>query len=281
MYFAFPRLDFAPGTTRGAKGGSKKNSEHDLSEEDSSSDEKDLGNQGPGVTDKQLESVSLLVKSAVSAAVTQVLPLANFNSPQNASGSASSATSAQLGDVNNPGLLTNSTQEEEGEVPDEQMDCYEWALVALLGNMLITGPEMSDIVGRLLERCLGAPLDEKVVQAKHDAFPRPANLVNLSSPHQLHDFWECLNGSSESVQRNSVTGNSKLSGGWHDRCGTTSGEIARTKVLVGCSDLGRERLPEQVTELMSMYVELMDSLIIFVRAMADLTSTSRKMFRSD
>lgn len=59
---------------RANKGGTK-NSEHHLSEEESSSDVETSG-KGLTLTDNQMESVSLLVRSAVSAAVVQVLPLA-------------------------------------------------------------------------------------------------------------------------------------------------------------------------------------------------------------
>lgn len=62
------------------------------------------------------------------------------------------------------------------------MDEYEKALVNLLGDNQVTGPEMLDKVGCLLERCLGAPLDDKIVKQKRDSYPRPDNIKNLKVP---------------------------------------------------------------------------------------------------
>lgn len=171
----------APTQMRGKKA-DPKSEEHRLSEEESSSE----GETEKGLTlsDKQMASVSLLVRSAVSAAVAQVLPLANLTAAQNAAGSASADASAQH-DLTGKMAYDNKNKDDEhedGEVRDEVLDDYERALSTLLGDTLITGPDISDKVGRLLERCLGSPLDDKVVKEKRDAHPRPANLDNLKVP---------------------------------------------------------------------------------------------------
>lgn len=43
----------------------------------------------------------------------------------------------------------------------------------------------------------------------------------------------------------------------------------------------KEKLPHQINKLTAMYVELMDSLILFVKSMRDLTSIRRRMFKND
>lgn len=47
---------------------------------------------------------------------------------------------------------------------DEELD--EKELSNLLGDAKITGPEISERISRLLERCLGKPLDEKIVKLR-------------------------------------------------------------------------------------------------------------------
>lgn len=46
-------------------------------------------------------------------------------------------------------------------------------------------------------------------------------------------------------------------------------------------DADKEHMPEEIKNLTGMYVELMDSLIMFVRVMGDMTNIRRKMFRAD
>lgn len=128
--------------------------------------------------------MSLLVKTAVAAVVAQILPLANQNN-QNAPGWASPGTSAQNkhGDCNDKNPTNQDDKEQEdGEVKYEELDDYEKELQNLLGDAKVTGPEISEKISHLLERCLGNPLDEKVVKLKRDAFPTPENVNNLKVP---------------------------------------------------------------------------------------------------
>lgn len=114
-----------------------------------------------------METVSLLVKSAISAAVAQVLPLTQRFSSQNALGGASTSASAQMEDnEEDRSSSKHPATGEEGEVHDEELDEYERALISLLGDNKITGPVISEKIGRLLERCLGSPLDDKIVKQK-------------------------------------------------------------------------------------------------------------------
>lgn len=117
-----------------------------------------------------MQTVSLLVRSAVSAAVAQVLPLARTQTPSashDAKGLASPPSSSTHGGLNYNNNTTGKTSDpmEDGEVRDEQLDEYErrWKFS---WTRDLTGPEISDKIGRLLEHCLGAQLDEKVVRRK-------------------------------------------------------------------------------------------------------------------
>lgn len=49
----------------------------------------------------------------------------------------------------------------------------------------------------------------------------------------------------------------------------------------GLDDREKEALPEQIQQLTAIYVHLMDSLIMLVRAMGDMTNFRRRMFRND
>lgn len=149
---------------------------HGLSNSSDSEGEKEKEGKPPdplALSGIQLETVSLLVISAIAAAAAQVLPLANQNN-QNASGLASPGTSAQLqnGDLSNVNMRCGDDEEqEEGEVQDAELDEYEKELQSLLGDAKVTGPEILERISRLLERCLGNPLDEKVIKLKRDAYP--------------------------------------------------------------------------------------------------------------
>lgn len=156
-----------------------------------SSDSEDEKNKNKGdseafsLSEQQLATVSQLVKSAVSAAVAQVLPLAQLN--HNTSGQASPGTSAQTKfDSPSNGFSDsrnqNESMQEDGEVIEDELDEYEKELRNLLGDAKVTGPNISEKVSRLLEKCLCNPLDEKVVKLKRDAYPRPDHVSNLKVP---------------------------------------------------------------------------------------------------
>lgn len=179
----------APTNTRQAKLAGKDTRNHELSDSEVSDDgKKEETPKDPlALSPNQLETVSLLVQSAVAAAVAQVLPIARQNS-QNAMGFASPGTSAQ--DQQSPGFSTDSRnddsqnkgKEEEEVTHDKELDKYEKSLKALLGDAKLTGLEIFDKIGGLLEKALSNPLDEKVVKLKRDEYPRPDNVNNLQVP---------------------------------------------------------------------------------------------------
>lgn len=91
------------------------------------------------------------------------------------------AQDSNINNSNSGSLYNPNPPIKDGEVQDEELDEYKKALVALLGDK-ITGPEILEKNGKLLERCLGTPLDEKVVKQKCDAFPISENIANLKVP---------------------------------------------------------------------------------------------------
>lgn len=270
-------------TTRAKKSGnSKEKPEHNISEGDSSGEEqtKETGNNALEFSEKQMETVSLLVRSAVSAAVAQVLPLARTqmgSSSHNASGQASPPSFSAQGDSSK----VNNEHLEDGEVEDEQLDEYEKALMTLLGDNKVTGPAISNKVGRLLERCLGAPLDDKVLKEKRDAYPRPENIANLKVPRTNSLIFNKATVGHQNLDRGMQLTQSYLVGGIVAVGRQAEKLLGLRKWAASLDEREKESLPEEIGNLTGIYVELMDSLILFVRAMGDMTNTRRKMFRGD
>lgn len=275
----------APGTTRQSKAATGK-VDHEISEEDSSGDEG--GKKSFSFSDKQMETVSLLVKTAVSAAVAQVLPLTQRLNSHDSSGGASSGASAQDGfNVNNSSSNSddrhgsNAGNNEEGEVYDEELDEYEKSLIALLGDNKITGPEISEKIGRLLERCLGSPLDDKAVKLKRDSFPRPENIQNLKVPRTNPEVFTKASVDHQNLDRGLQLTQSFMVGGIIAVARQAEKLLSLRNWAASLETEEKECLPEQVKQLTSMYVDLMDSLILFVKSMGDLTSIRRRMFKND
>lgn len=278
----------APTNTRQSKTAKPPSNDHDISNSSDSDGEKEGGGktnpQDPmALSENQLETVSLLVKSAVAAAVAQVLPLANLNN-HNASGFASPGTSAQPqngGPYDQNKTRQENDEQEDGEVKDEELDEYERELQNLLGDAKITGPEISDKISRLLERCLGNPLDEKVVKLKRDAYPRPENVNNLKVPRTNPLIFAKISSEHQGLDRAMQVTQSYLASG------ITAVGIQAEKLLGlrtwanGLESDEKENLPEQIQQLTGIYVHLMDSLILLIRTMSDLTSLRRRMIRND
>lgn len=245
--------------------------------------------QGKGdfdLSEKQMQAVSFLVKSAVSAAVAQVLPLTQqLANSHDASGAAFSGSSAHnSGDVNNSGDNRNTEENrdtEEGEVHDEVIDEYERSLIALLGDTKVTGPEISDKIGRVLERCLGSPLDDKIVKQKRDSFPRPDNIKNLKVPRTNPEVFNKASVDHQNLDRGLQLTQSFMVGGITAVARQAEKLLSIRTWVAGLEAEERERLPEQIKNLSAMYVELMDSIILFVKSMGDITSSRRKMFKND
>lgn len=285
--FRFAKM--APGTTRQSKAAAKNQNEHEISEEDSSADdsEKEFS-----LSDKQMNAVSFLVKSAVSAAVAQMIPLTQqLTKPQHAPGEASSSASAQGSngayssshdrtlpeDQNPPG----NAGTEEGEIRDEVLDDYEKSLIALLGDHKVTGPVISDKIGRVLERCLGSPLDEKIVKQKRDAYPRPDNIKNLKVPRTNPEVFTKASVDHQNLDRGLQLTQSFMVGGLV-AAARQAEQLREIRTWVGgLEEEEKEKLPEPIRKLSTMYVELMDSIILNVKSMGDITNIRRRMFKND
>lgn len=272
----------APSNTRQNK--AAKNA-HDVSSSDSE-DEKGKNSNNPeplALSEAQMGVVSLLVKSAVAAAVAQVLPLRE-NLTQNASDMASPGTSAQDKQTAGSGgdsETRNSENQEDGEVIDEELDEYERELRALLGDAKVTGPEISEKSSRILERCLGNPLDEKVVKLKREAYPRPENVNNLKVPRTNPLIFAKISSEHQGLDRAMQITQSYLVGGI-TAVGQQAEKLLGVRTWVsGLDQEDRERLPEQLQHLTGMYVHLMDSLIMLTRTMSDMTNLRRRMIRND
>lgn len=129
---------------------------------------------------------------------------------------------------------------------------------------MVTGPEISNKVGRLLERCLSAPLDKKVVKMKPDAYPRPENITNLNVPRTNSLIFNKATNSHQNLDRSLQLSQSHLVGGIVAVGRQAEKLLGLRSWAASLEEAEKENLPEEVSKLMSMYVELMDSLILFV-----------------
>lgn len=143
------------------------------------------------------------------------------------------------------------------------------------------GPTISDKTGRLLERCLGSPLDEKVIKQKRDAFLRPENISNLKVPRTNPIIFNKASTAYQNLDSCLQLAQSYLIGGMVG-LGRQAEKLSGLRFsAAGLGESEKENLPEEISKLTTMYVELMDSLILFVRIMSDLTNIRRKMFKTD
>lgn len=142
--------------------------------------------------------------------------------------------------------------------------------MTLLGDA--KGLEISEKVSQLTERCLGNPLDEEIVKLKRDAYPRPENVGNLKVP-----------------RTNPLVFSKILSG--HQGLGRAM-QVTQSFLIGGIMAVGfqAEKLLglrswafglEQIQQLTGIYVHLMDSLIMLVHTMGNMTNLRRRMIRND
>lgn len=161
------------------------------------------------------------------------------------------------------------------------MDEYEKELLALLGDAKVTGPDISERVGRLLERCLGNPLDEKTVELKREAYPRPDNLSNLKVPRTNSIIFAKISSEHQGLDRAMQVTQSYLVGGITAVGYQAEKLLGLRKWVANLEQEEKDRLPEPLQQLTGVYVHLMDSLIMFVHAMGDMTNLRRRMIRND
>lgn len=77
----------------------------------------------------------------------------------------------------------NSDSEDDNkQLPEDEVDEYDKSIGDLLGNQEKVGPDISDKIGRVLERCIDPILDDKAAREKRESFLRPGNVVNLKVP---------------------------------------------------------------------------------------------------
>lgn len=110
---------------------------------------------------------------------------------------------------------------------------------------------------------------------KRDEYPRPENVSNLQVPRTNRIIFKKATTDHQFLDRNLPVTQSYLVGGI-----TAVGRQAER--LLGlrtwASNLEQEekdQLPDEISQLTGIYVHLMDSLILLVRVMADLTNIRR------
>lgn len=155
-------------------------------------------------------------------------------------------------EVNKPDL-SNKEHDEEGEVKDEELDDYEKELLSLLGDAKVTGPEISKKISRLLERCLGNPLNEKVVKLKRDAFPRPENVSNLKVPRTNPIIFAKISSEHQGLDRAMQVTQSYLFSGITAVGRQAEKLLGLRKWAARLEQEEKENLPNEIQQLTAIY----------------------------
>lgn len=134
-----------------------------------------------------------------------------------------------------------------------------------MGNQEKVGPDISDKIGRVLERCIDPILDDKSAKEKRDSFPRPGNVVNLKVPRLNNLIYKKISSERQWVDRNLQQTQSLLMAG----------------LTAVAYEAERDELPPEIARLGKSYVRLMDASLLFTKSVGDITSLRRKLVKND
>lgn len=246
---------------------------HEISDSNSDSErpkvsEKSVG--GGGFSAVQMKEFASMISAAMGSAFAQV-----------ASTHAQNDALLPPKSKQDGGALSEEHESGEEDKEQDEIDDYDKSLDSMLGNQETVGPDLSDKVGRVLEKCLGPALDEKMVKEKRDLYPRPGNIVNLSVPRLNPEIYKRVSGEHQFgdkalQQIQSFMVASMISVGYQ-------AELA-LKVrswFHGLNEEDREKLPPELVRLSKTYVGLMDANVLMTRAMWEVTALRRKIVKND
>lgn len=110
---------------------------------------------GGGFSTNQMQQFATIISAAMGSAFAQVSSGSSFPpSSHNKDG----------------GALSEDQQESEEEhKEDDEVDDYDKTIDTIIGNQEVVGPEICEKVGRVLEKCLGPALDEKMVKKRESS----------------------------------------------------------------------------------------------------------------
>lgn len=251
---------------------------HDISEE-SSGDEggsgKNKPSDEPGFSTNQMQQFASILSQAMGSALASVSGWQSQNALRDAS----------FGDKDggaHEDEEKDSDSEDKGEGRElDEVDEYDKSLDNLIENRETFGPEISEKVGRVLSKCLGPALDEKVAKEKRDSYPRPENVKNLGVPRLNPEIYKRISGerqfadkAMQQIQSFSMAGMTAVG---------YQAELAWSirNWFNSLKEEEKEKLPPELHKLGKMYVSLMDALLLFTRAMWETTSLRRKIVKNE
>lgn len=258
---------------KGAKGAKTRSQNkapvHELSDDGSE--------EGGGFSASQMKQFATLISTAMGSALASVAGAHSQNPSNSRQASGHPGCNGQDGGDHDEESQHGSEDERE---PDE-IDDYDKSLDSLLGNQEVKGPDLSEKVTRVLEKCLGPALDEKMVKEKREMYPKPGNVVNLSVPRLNSEIYKRISGEHQFADKAMQQIQSFMVAGL-----TAVGYQAENALKVrswvnGLKEEDREHLPPEMLKLGKSYVTLMDASVLMTRAMGEITSLRRKIVKND
>lgn len=163
---------------------------------------------------------------------------------------------------------------------DDEVDKYDRSLEGLIGNQEKVGPDISEKVGRVLERCIDPILDDKAAKEKRDLFPRLGNVESLKVPRLNNLVYKKITQERQWVDRNLQQTQSFLLAGLTAVAYEAEHALKLRAWFNALKEEEKEELPPGLARLGKSYVTLMDATLLFTKTMGDITSLRRKLQRT-
>lgn len=162
------------------------------------------------------------------------------------------------------------------------MDAYDRSIENLIGNQEKVGPDISDKIGRVLERCINPILDDKAAKEKRDLFPCPGNISNLKVPKLNNLIYKKIAQEKQWVDHHSLQQTqSFLIEGLTAVAYEAEQALKLRAWFSALKEDEKEELPPSLARLGKGYVALMDATLLFTKTVGDITSLRRKLVRNN
>lgn len=265
------RLRGAGKGTRSSKTKSKKDA-HNISEESSEGEDtgKEKSVRGGSFSARQMKDFATMISATMGSAFAQassvhVLAVLQFPPKSSQDGRDLSNVQHESSDENEP----------------DEIDDYDKSLENMLGDQEVVGPALSEKVARVLGKCLGTALDEKMVKEKRELYPHPLNIENFSVPRLNPEIYKRISGEHQFGDKALLRVKSYLVASM-----TSVGQQAELALKVRSwynrlKEEERECFPNKLGKMAKTYVRLMDTSVLMTRAMWETTSLRRKIIKNE
>lgn len=246
---------------------------HDISSEESDTE----GEQGKGMQNDQMQQFADILSKAMGSALASVTNNLQYqNAPQQLP-----PKSKEDGGLDDK----QEESEEEGNKTstneDDEVDEYDRSIGDLIGNEEKLGPDISEKIGRVLERCLDPVLDEKVAKEKRSLFPRPGNVTNLAVPRLNNVIYKKITQERQWADRSLQQIQSFLVAGITAIAYEAEHAMKLRSWFSALKEEEKEELPPEMARLGKSYVTMMDASLLFTRTMGEITLFRRKLVKND